>query len=483
MTTIVYTRQSLDKTGLAAGVERQLAESLELAERRGIEIERVLSDNDLSATTGKTRPAFEELLKFVESGTVDRVVVWHVDRLYRTLKDLTRITEIAKVHGLDILTVQAGDIDLSTPSGRMVASMLGSVATYEGEHRTARQRAAFKQRAEAGEWHFAHRPFGYKRVDGAVVIVEHEAAILRELFQRYYEGESRHSLVRDLNKRGILTAMGKSWSITQLRAVLGNERYAGYASYKGERTGMGNWVPIIDPETYDRYVSAAASRKAVTTTFSREATSLLSGLITCAECESTCYRRQRKGTDQHGDKVYEYACAVNRCVSMNANAADKAVTDEVVSALLFMPSSAIPGESTASPLEALTASLASVLERRGELVSLVTSGVLKASDVAAELAELNAEEERLTTVKNAHMRENVASDVLQGIRGDLLSGGRVDLSDAVEAKKRIRARFLDMTLPRRRELVRLTVELRLGKVTAEKRLDIRHIAAVGLVEE
>ena len=85
----IYTRQSLDRTGQAAGVTRQLEECRQLASLRQIDVVHELSDNDISATKAVTRPAFEKLLQLIASGAIDTVITWHTDRLYRKLSDLS----------------------------------------------------------------------------------------------------------------------------------------------------------------------------------------------------------------------------------------------------------------------------------------------------------------------------------------------------------------------------------------------------------
>ncbi|HVX08342.1 recombinase family protein, partial [Humibacter sp.] len=74
---VIYARISLDRTGEGAGVERQLNECRALAKKLGLKVVKVLTDNDISATSGKVRPAFEELLAMRPAA----VIAWHQDRL------------------------------------------------------------------------------------------------------------------------------------------------------------------------------------------------------------------------------------------------------------------------------------------------------------------------------------------------------------------------------------------------------------------
>ena len=68
-----------------------------LCAQRGWDVVAVLVDNDMSATSGKRRPGFEEALRLLADGTVDVLVSWHLDRLQRTPKDLERLLDAAQV--------------------------------------------------------------------------------------------------------------------------------------------------------------------------------------------------------------------------------------------------------------------------------------------------------------------------------------------------------------------------------------------------
>ena len=81
MTAVIYARLSKDKTGAGLAVERQVAEVREHFQL-GPDVP-VLADNDISASTGKVRPAYRELLNGINAGTYREVYVWHTDRLWQ----------------------------------------------------------------------------------------------------------------------------------------------------------------------------------------------------------------------------------------------------------------------------------------------------------------------------------------------------------------------------------------------------------------
>src|SRR6478609_4559422 len=177
MRAAVYTRISEDHTGQGLGVTRQLEDCTALADRLGWDVVARFDDNDISAYNGKHRPGFEALLDAMKRGEVDALICWHTDRLYRSMKDLERLIEIADVAGVQIRTVNGGDLDLSNSSGRMLARILGSVSRQESEHHAERRKAANLQRAAAGEWcATGNRPYGYTKTGEPL---EPEASLLR----------------------------------------------------------------------------------------------------------------------------------------------------------------------------------------------------------------------------------------------------------------------------------------------------------------
>src|SRR5215212_9564104 len=90
------------------GVARQQTACRQLADRLGWRVAAEFEDDDISAYSGKRRPGFEALLEAMKNGDVSGVVVWHTDRLYRSLKDLERLIDVAQVAGVQIESVESG---------------------------------------------------------------------------------------------------------------------------------------------------------------------------------------------------------------------------------------------------------------------------------------------------------------------------------------------------------------------------------------
>ena len=243
----IYTRISSDDERDGLGVARQEKDCRALADRLGMPVGKVYCDNDLSAYTGKRRPEFEAMLTDVARGRYSAVLAWHPDRLYRAIRDLEGIIDVLDTAGVLLHTVNGGQLDLSTASGKMVARILGSVARQESEHKAERIKAAFAQRAEAGGWFVNTRVFGYT-MDGE--IVPEEAALIRKAAVDVLAGAGLRSIMRDWNARGIKTAKGNQWGPQPLKRLMTNPRHAGLCEYQGKVIGPGQWEAIIHPDDH-----------------------------------------------------------------------------------------------------------------------------------------------------------------------------------------------------------------------------------------
>lgn len=118
-------------------------------------------DNDLVRLLRQATPLLLQVLDGLRSGEFDVVLAWHTDRPHRNLSELEEFIDVCDCGAVKIATVQAGDLDLATPSGRMVARMLGSAAGYESEHKADRNRRKALESADAGKVGGGTRPYGY----------------------------------------------------------------------------------------------------------------------------------------------------------------------------------------------------------------------------------------------------------------------------------------------------------------------------------
>lgn len=246
----VYCRISRDPGGDELGVRRQEQDCRQLAEARGWEVGEVFVDDDRSAYTGKPRPGYEAMLAALEERRVDAVIAWHPDRLHRRPVELEAFIDLVERTGAKVATVQAGDYDLASATGRMTARVVGAVARHESEHKSERLRRKHRELAEAGRLSGGGtRPFGYE-VD-RVTVVEAEAALIRQAVDHVLAGGSVRSVCADWARRGVQTPTGRSWVPWTVREMLVAPRLGGLREYDGKLIDA-VWPAIIPPAQHRR---------------------------------------------------------------------------------------------------------------------------------------------------------------------------------------------------------------------------------------
>ena len=101
-------------------------------------VTKVLSD--VMSGAREDRPGLAQLLAYVRAG--DTVVVWKLNRLGRNMLHILQTVKELTDRGVTLVSTNDG-IDSSTPAGRMMIGVLGSLAEYERE--LIRERTALKR--------------------------------------------------------------------------------------------------------------------------------------------------------------------------------------------------------------------------------------------------------------------------------------------------------------------------------------------------
>ncbi len=105
---------------------------------------------DTATGTNMDRPAMEKMQKEITIGNVLSVVCWRLDRLGRTAKGLIGFFDELREKKVNLISLKDG-LDLSTPAGRMMATVLTSVAVYEIEVKKERQTAGIAAAKASGK--------------------------------------------------------------------------------------------------------------------------------------------------------------------------------------------------------------------------------------------------------------------------------------------------------------------------------------------
>lgn len=281
MSGVIYRRQSLDADNDELGITRQLKVCQRVAKSKGIPVSRVITDNSTSASK-HGREGYGQLTQLMASGAITHVVILRIDRLLRLNDELEEMIQLVENYPVTVITAE-GDIDLSTPQGRLMARILVSVARAEMEVKSARHKLANQQKAELGLPHGARRAYGYDKT--GLKLKKREAVVLREVGQKFLHGWSYRELAKWLNDNGHKTAQGCQFFPITVANMLTRKRYAGIREYGGVDY-RAVWPPVFDADTWLRIQHLVRQRKedAGNRTVARKY--LLTGLLTCGVCDT-----------------------------------------------------------------------------------------------------------------------------------------------------------------------------------------------------
>lgn len=108
----------------------------------------------------RSRPELDEMLRMLRPG--DRVVVWKLDRIGRSMKHLIELIEFFNANDIEFVSLQE-NIDTSTPTGRMLFHIMAALAQFEREMIQERTQAGLEAARARG------RKGGRPRVDSEAV--------------------------------------------------------------------------------------------------------------------------------------------------------------------------------------------------------------------------------------------------------------------------------------------------------------------------
>ncbi len=234
------------------------------------------------------RPALQRLLRDVEVGRIDVIVVYKVDRLSRSLTDFARIVEIFERHSMSFVSVTQA-FNTTSSMGRLTLNILLSFAQFEREVIGERIRDKFAASRARGMWMGGVPPLGYDVRERKLVVNEAEAELVRTIFARFLKLGSATELARELRRQGLTTKswvtqdgkqhMGKLLDKGALYKVLHNRVYLGEAVHKGT-SYPGEHQAIVDSATWEKVHAILAGNARHRGNITRAQTpALLKGLI------------------------------------------------------------------------------------------------------------------------------------------------------------------------------------------------------------
>lgn len=218
----IYPRVSTeDQSRFGFSLDEQEESLRRLCEWKGYNIYKVYREEGVSAKS-MNRPKFQEMIQDMKDGKINKILVYKLDRLTRSIQDLETICKLLEKYHCD-LESDCEEINTSTPTGVFFMRMTTILAQLEIERTSERTKFSLMGAAKKG--HFSGKaPIGYRKINKELVIDEVESEVVKDIFKSYLSGLSVCSITKQLNEKNILN---RNWRTTTIDRMLCNYIYAG----------------------------------------------------------------------------------------------------------------------------------------------------------------------------------------------------------------------------------------------------------------
>ena len=391
------------------------------------------------------RPELKRLMEAAENNEFDVLLVYKLDRLTRSVRDLHAILD--RFERLGIKFRSATEVyDTTTAMGKLFITIVAALAEWERGNLAERVRFGMETLVRDGKWHGGAVPFGYRWDEVTMHIVPEEEKILRELRRYYMAGNGFGATAKHLNSLGMKRRDGVSWQANAVNYTLDNPFYAGKMRYGTKKKAGGyvtikkeehvdviwsdtNFPTIFTWEEYEEHMERIKRRRFYGTSKKREY--WFSGVIRCARCGRAMMGRPYRNKDKWGNpkqSYINYICS-GRSQSMGCNMpllkqtlAEKMIL-EYVNALNVgteeIAASAEIGEDHTNEIETTQKELRNVMERRKKWQYMFAEELMSEVD----FRERKREEDEKEKILRDHIEALKAADI--GMNGSNLSTLRV----------------------------------------------------------
>ena len=324
--TAIYMRVSTDeqaKEGFSINAQQDKLTKYAIA--RDWEIYDYYVD-DVSGKNIQDRPDMLRLLKDLDEGKINNVLVYKIDRLTRSTKNLIELTELFKNHDCEFNSLMEA-IDTSSATGRMFLKIVGIFAEFERENLAERVSFGYEQKAREGNYLNTVGVYGYDYIIGGELNVnEKEKETVKWIYDEYLQGESMTQICKKLIEKNVPTKRGGQWAQSTVGSILTNPLYIGivrYGTAKKSRTSFeaqSSYEHILDEETFYSVQEILKKRKRCNNKqYSSDNTYFL-GALSCAVCGGRISVHQNYQTRKTKEPVLfiRYYCCNSKNGKCNA---------------------------------------------------------------------------------------------------------------------------------------------------------------------
>lgn len=255
----IYARVSTELDSQKDSIDHQVSFFNRYVEEKCGSIYDIYKDEGVSGTSLKGRSEIKRLLNDAQSKRFDCVLFKSISRFARDLQDGINMKRELDDLGVGLIFVEQ-NIDTRTSEGELFFSIHLSIAQQESEQISKRVKFGRREKAIKGKFNGSLPPFGYKREGNNLVVDEHYAPVVKEIFRLYlYENLGLYRISKLLFNKGVPTPRsvsnaknaGEFWQQNTLKLILTNSHYMGHmnqhrSEVKSVRTKKRLLVDVTD---------------------------------------------------------------------------------------------------------------------------------------------------------------------------------------------------------------------------------------------
>lgn len=301
----LYPRVSTeDQSRFGHSLDEQEDRLKKICEFKDYEIYKVYREEGVSAKD-TNRPKFKEMIQDMKDGKINKIIVYKLDRLTRSIQDLENICKMLEEYNCDLESV-AEEINTGNANGKFFIRMLTILAQLEIERTSERTKFGLIGAAKKG--HISGQPaLGYTKKDKSkkLVIDDLESDVVKRIFSMYLEGSSVCHICEIFNEENVLN---KHWATTTVDKILSNKIYIGSIEH-GKRDKKNTQIfedvvpAIIDKTTFE---CVQKRKEKNLKNYKRKRTYIFMQKILCPKCHKIM--GGESSTSGTGDKHIYYKC-------------------------------------------------------------------------------------------------------------------------------------------------------------------------------
>lgn len=306
----------------------------------------IFIDEGISGKTAEKRPAFNKMIAIAKQkeNSFETILVWKLSRFARNQEQSIVYKNMLKKEGVDVISISEPIAD--DHFGSLIERIIEWMDEYYVIRLSDEVKRGMTEKATRGE-PLCAPAFGYDMHDKRYYINEEQAPIVREIFDRFINGEKINQITLWLQSIGVKTNRGNPPDRRFTEYILHNPIYSGKLRWStdGKKASARDYYsesyiitkglhePIITQEAFDKANELLQENRKKYRKWQRRdqpVEFMLKGLLKCGNCGATLVHSQAGNSVQCHNYTSRRGCTISHSISLRK--ADEIVLNALKSA-------------------------------------------------------------------------------------------------------------------------------------------------------